>query len=284
MSNPEAKLDRSKVTFAQAEGVAALPRQLKIKELSKQLRALIWQCVYDGIQTTGGIYPIFTGPWETIFRDVWVHNLHNMIHKFENDWFPWERKLSSLFENDNYVAVFSFLQFLVRHDECPIAFKDSLQIALVTGHAAYRLVDDTIVPIASAEEGEAIAIAFDALSSGQHQGARAHLRSAADHLTKGEWAASVRESIHSVEAVIVQIAPKGKTLSDGLTSLEKSGKLNPNLKRAMNALYDYTSDEKGVRHAKVFETANVDEFEAIYMFGTCASFLTFVINKARVEA
>ena len=37
--------DRKKLSFEQAEGAAPLPSQLKLKELSQQLRAALWDLI-----------------------------------------------------------------------------------------------------------------------------------------------------------------------------------------------------------------------------------------------
>ncbi len=44
------------------------------------------------------------------------------------------------------------------------------------------------------------------------------------------------------------------------------------LKPAFHKLYGYSSDEEGVRHALVFgDEAQVDEADALFMLGACAS-------------
>jgi hypothetical protein len=40
---------RKRLTFEQAEGVEPLPEQLKLKELSQQLRSALWRVVYDSL-------------------------------------------------------------------------------------------------------------------------------------------------------------------------------------------------------------------------------------------
>jgi hypothetical protein len=43
-----------------------------------------------------------------------------------------------------------------------------------------------------------------------------------------------------------------------------------------------TSDEKGIRHALLDEpVARVDETDALYLLGSCAAFVSYLINKAR---
>jgi len=42
--------DRKKLTFEQAEGAEPLPSQLKPKELTKHLRALLWEAIYNNLE------------------------------------------------------------------------------------------------------------------------------------------------------------------------------------------------------------------------------------------
>jgi hypothetical protein len=53
------------------------------------------------------------------------------------------------------------------------------------------------------------------------------------------------------------------------------------LKKAFGALYGYTSDKKtGIRHAKVFGVDEaVDETDALFMLGACASFVSYLISR-----
>ncbi len=56
--------------------------------------------------------------------------------------------------------------------------------------------------------------------------------------------------------------------------------MNGAFKIAVNRLYDYTSQEPGIRHAKKeAAVADVEEREAIFMLGVCASFVTYVLAE-----
>jgi hypothetical protein len=64
--------------------------------------------------------------------------------------------------------------------------------------------------------------------------------------------------------------------------LEKSVRIHPALGKGFGSLYGFTSDEKGIRHALLDEpVAQVDEADALYMLGSCAAFVSYLINKAR---
>jgi hypothetical protein len=54
------------------------------------------------------------------------------------------------------------------------------------------------------------------------------------------------------------------------------------MKAGFTALYGYTSNEQGIRHAHLNEpTASPDEADALFMIGACAAFVSYLINKAR---
>src|SRR4029077_11593980 len=75
----------------------------------------------------------------------------------------------------------------------------------------------------------------------EFQGARAHLRNAAEELTGGRYADSVRESIHAVESVVIVLEPSGD-FSKALAKLESKVKIHGALKRGFSSIYGFTSD------------------------------------------
>jgi hypothetical protein len=119
------------------------------------------------------------------------------------------------------------------------------------------------------------------LAASEFHGARAHLRDAGTALTVGDYTSSVRESIHAVESVARSLWPSDK-LSTALASLEKSAAIHGGLKNGFLSIYGYTSDEQGIRHPLIDgPSANVDETDALFMIGACASFVSYLIGKAR---
>jgi hypothetical protein len=140
---------------------------------------------------------------------------------------------------------------------------------------------NTIVPIASEAERLTLNRAFADLAASEFHGARAHLRDAAAALTAGDYTSSVRESIHAVESVARSLWPSDK-LSTALASLEKSAAIHGGLKSGFLAICGYTSDEQGIRHPLIDgPLANVAETDALFMIGACASFVSYLIGKAR---
>lgn len=274
---------RKRLTFAQAEGAAPLPSQLAPKVLSKELRAGLWALVHKSLLEDrvirAGSY-VIGSDWGEILRRAYVAG-GGMVDEFNPKFEFVCSGLKKLFSDAKYVWVFDFLQRVLRDPSCPSDLPDDLQEALISHGAAYRIVDeDTICPISTEEEAENVLAAFAALASKGFRGPRAHLKQAAEELSAGKWADSIRESIHSVEGVLRLLAP-GK-IDDALKRLESTGHLHPALKKGFSSLYGFTSDEQGIRHPLLEAgDANVDEVDALYMFGACAAFTTYLIGRAR---
>ena len=176
-----------------------------------------------------------------------------------------------------------FVQWFLRHGKKPSELEIQVDDALLTSVAAYALFEgDTNVPIGSDAERETLQRAFADVAASEFRGARAHLRDAGSELTAGNYGPSIRESIHAVEAVARALEPGSQTLGPALSKLEKSVRIHPALGKGFGNLYGFTSDEKGIRHALLDEpVAQVDETDALYMLGSCAAFVSYLINKAR---
>jgi hypothetical protein len=285
-SKPASNLDRRQLSFEQAEGVEPLPAQLKPKELSKRLRALLWLVIYGSFEThsyysSNAGRVTFLQPWEQIFFDMHVYRDHEMIDDFENDFQELSAKTRNIIEKGNYIAVFGWIEWVLRQHRLQELAED-IDRALVAGRAAYRVLDgDTIVPIGSEAEAETIKRAFADVSKAEFHGARSHLRNAATELTGGRFPDSIRESIHAVESTVRAIEPQ-KDFSKALAILEKKLGIHGALKSGFASIYGYTSDENGIRHPLLDDPqAKVDATDALFMIGACAAFVSYLINKAR---
>jgi hypothetical protein len=279
--------DRKRLTFGQAEGAEPLPSQLRLKEISQQLRAELWGVVFDSLESFAD-YPSMGGrryfrePWSQILRNMHTHRDHAMADDFVNEVRILVPKIRQIFEHGDYVAVFGWLQWVLRRPQCPTSFSEYIGAALRNGHAAYRVLErKTIVPIGSDAEFETLKRAFADLARTEFHGARAHLRNAATELTSGQNADSIRESIHAVESVVKVLEPSGD-FKKALAKLESKFNIHGALKSGFTAIYGFTSDEGGIRHALLEAGAPaVDETDALFMIGACAAFVSYLINKAR---
>ena len=278
--------DRRNMTFRQAEGLDPLPSPVALGEVSQECRAILWQYVLKLVtlsprqdQVTGyEIWP--SDAWRKAFQNWHVRRKFLPLDELDqtlNARLPFLKNVVWYWTTSN---LFDFLTFLMREpglDHLERAFAGIFE----ESRLAYRIADKTIFPAASTEEGQTIVAAFADLRGTEYGGSRQHLRSAGTLLTAGDWAGSIRESVHAVESLCKVIEPTANTLSDALKKIRSQGHMNPNLSRGLEALYNYSSDEQGIRHAQVFEGAPaVDQTDAVYMFGACAAFLSFLIGRS----
>lgn len=84
--------------------------------------------------------------------------------------------------------------------------------------------------------------------------------------------------MNAVESVV--LTETGETsFAKAVAKLDERRPMNGAFKIAINRLYDFTSQEPGLRHAKrEGEAVNVEERDAIFMLGVCASFVTFMLS------
>jgi hypothetical protein len=77
----DSEIDRTKVTFSQAEGLASLPQPLALGQLSEKVRSLIWRVLYESIDesrvrlTHGHPYIQLGTPWVKILYDYYTEEL-----------------------------------------------------------------------------------------------------------------------------------------------------------------------------------------------------------------
>jgi len=275
--------DRRRLTFEQAEGVEPLPIQLQVKELSQPLRSRLWLVVYESLNAATSYHSMggrayLDEKWASILYDSHTLRDHLAADEFRNDAILRIEQVKAVIIADDYIKIFGFLQFVLRHKNCPYQFARNIDWALHAGHAAYRFLEgSTIVPISSGAELATLQRTFADLASAEFHGARSHLNSAGSYLTAGDCASSVRESIHAVESVARTLAPSGQ-LSEALAKLEKSSVIHGALRRGFGSIYGYTSDEQGIRHPLLDDPqANVDEADALFMIGACAAFVSYMI-------
>lgn len=278
-------MDRKTVTFAQAEGAEPLPTQLKVGEVSGELRAKLWRIIYlylDEDRTSFDYFPdTIGGKWEVVLQSWHVDAQHKLYDEFDDhldvvvDW------VKKIIQHGTYIEVFHFLQFVIRHSKCPSNFARYIDDALTDCRAGYRVIEKTIMPISEPEEVSALQRDLAEVRASPFAGAYSHLKNAIGQLSEGEFAASIRESIHAVESACRKLEPSASTLGPALKKLSSKGDLHPALQGAFEKLYGYTSDAEGVRHALVMnDAASVDEAEAIFFLSSCAAFVGFLSRKA----
>jgi hypothetical protein len=275
---------RKGLTFEQAEGIAPLPTQLRRTDVTPELRAVLWDYVYERIE--GNIRRVdgyrHTGEtWSRLLKAVHVYRDHRSADEFSSRFTEAIKSPKRTFEKGDYAQIYGWLQFVLQQ-KAPAGFAQKIEELLRYCHSPYRVVDQTVLcPIGSDQEAATLKQAFlDAQISGL-SGSRKHLRLAATELGSGNFADSVRESIHAVESAVRVLEPSGD-FSKALAKLEQKSNIHGALKKGFLALYGFSSDEQGIRHPLLDKEAPaVDEADAMFMIGACSAFISYLVNKSR---
>ena len=280
------------LTFSQRHGYEPLPEPMQLEKLSDDLRREIWNV------TRGYLNAIMSGNIDDdYYHEKVVQFLENILGRIlqkpedeiDTSYDEVLNQFKKLILQDSFNKVLDLIEIIVKKgwedwvDEelaKPISELFERQPAAyyldMSGGSPYRFF-----PRSNEAQGKATREAIKTIRDGGMEGAATHLRDAAAHINARQFADSISDSIHAVESVARRIDPKSNTLGDALDSLEKAGLIkHPALKESFSKLYGYTSDEQGIRHALLDKNSpDVDLDEAMFMFGACASFAAYLVNK-----
>ena len=276
-------LDPRYISFSQAQGYEPLPQALQLEELSERSRVALWNVIYEVSDVSVQYEKLFSQGMDSV-----LHAMHtDFFWQPLNSWHGSYDMLTSLqpfLMSKPLNKVFDLLTFIMRHRQAPKRLINHIAETFERHQLAY-LVDKTppatIYPIGIHEEGRAIVDALSQLRSAGYSAAHGHLQQSVGHINQQDWAGSVRESINAVESVARQIAPDAKTLGEALKLLQRRGLLKHTaLQNGFSNLYGYTNDEQGIRHPLLDKpAADVGQDEALFMFGACASFASYLSRK-----
>ena len=157
---------------------------------------------------------------------------------------------------------------------------DEVNTVFKREYVGYRFIDGKITPISDEYEVSSI----QEVLKNQYQPVRDHISKANALLAdreKPDYENSIKESISAVEAIceiITGMRPAGASLGKMLKQLENNGvEIHGSLKLAFNALYGYTSDANGIRHAgDIGGPASTFE-EAKFMLVSCSAFINYLM-------
>jgi hypothetical protein len=139
------ELERRKgLTFAQAEGLEPLPRQLARTEVSKEFRAVLWHFVRQELERNRqSIHSnLLQHPWTKVIERLHVHHLHRLDEPSSNFEIV-VRQIRPIFEKGSYSEIYGWLQAAIRiHPDQ--RFSDKVGSLLEDCRAPYRIIDDRI--------------------------------------------------------------------------------------------------------------------------------------------
>ena len=284
------RINRSKLTFSQAEGIDPLPQVEVLGELPKSARNRLWGIIYNSFCKSGkgwdGVEKI-GDPWLTTLYRYHVLYLQNPPDEFDQSFQLHCHRIKELILNSEYNRVIDFLEYVLRSPSSALrGLRRNIGLVLEECMCAYTIIEDrdgpSIIPTSLPEQRKSIEEAFESLAAEPFKAARKHLMKSAECIKSGDPHGSIRESIHAVESVARRLdAGAATSLKPALYALSKKITLHPAFKKGVEILYGYTSDAGGIRHADVDDKTSVDKEDALFMFGACAAFSAYLVNKAR---
>lgn len=271
-------------SFSQRKGLKPQQKIAQIDSIDEELRNLLWNALNDWVfARLHETDPRWGGPTaagreaQSLARRFWTNFL-----KRPRDEMPEHRVHSNLREqilrgpwNEVYDAMEFVLATLAPFLADPLGKR--WNALLKEENAAYRLLNKHVVDITSETE---VAEIEDSLAA-RIAPVREHIEAALAFLSNRknpDYRNSIKESISAVES-IGRLIGGGKTLGDALRRIREQIGLHPALEKGFSALYAYTSDKEGIRHALLKEST-VDAADARFMLVACSAFVNFLVSKA----
>lgn len=262
------------------------PSMLKKDEMPSNLRTRIWNTFYEYVLSRIGnpdvqfINQTYDSlPYE--FLDIlWDGFFKGNLRTFSKlSWSQRVAEIQTRFEKLQWNEIYDFIEYFAakyrdRKLVCYIMRK--IDTVLKEERAPYCVMKDVIVLLLSNEEREEIEEALDL--PGKYRNVQKHLSKAmqkwADRKNP-DYANSIKESIHAVEALVEIFLGRKGTLGELIKKLD----IHPALKTGFSNLYGWTSDEGGIRHSAYGESLEPDETSARYMLITCSAFVNYCIAR-----
>ncbi|MEM9486353.1 MAG: hypothetical protein AAGA83_21970 [Cyanobacteria bacterium P01_F01_bin.116] len=265
--------------FSQRIGLTPVSTALQVEDMSDDLRNSLWSILVLFIWNRPG-FMHRSAHREDIYnfsRNLWIHYFKRPVDEIKNV-YPDDllKIIRDYYFECPWYEVYDFLEYVLLTDPDKTQLVDTVNIVLENELSGYRFVESAFVPITNEVEVESVQ---KALTEGPFSGVHAHLKQAMEHLSRKEnpdYRNSIKESISAVESMAREITGNPKsTLGEALTLLEKNSNLHPALKKGFSAIYGYTSDEGGIRHAMLDEP-NITVADAKFFLVSCSTFINYL--------
>ena len=268
------------VNFSERHGYRPDRSRLhQLEEVDDRLRNAIWNFLLERfflIESKSEIYELVRSVWSEVVggRSDALPSKDGLWGEVTSE--PAVDLLRKWYLIASWYEVYDVLDYVLRKD--PVEQNTSDVNAMLSREgSAYRFAGNGIVPITSEEELAAIESA--AQLPDPFHGASQHIAQAVALLsnrTAPDFRNAIKESISAVEsAVRVAVGDERVDIDKGLEKLA----LHNQLGQAWKNMFNWTSDEDGVRHGTK-GTPQVGLSEARYMVVTCSAFVNYLAVKS----
>ncbi len=247
------------------------PPVAQIESMDVGLRNMLWTLIDEQIWHVA----INRGQFSEFVGTVWTRFFKQRHDTLKSQG---TRQILERFLELEWFGVLDFMEYIASFSGDPPDFRRRCNQAFAAENAGYRFVGPTIAPISELTDQVAVESALEALRG--IPAARAHLAHALELLGKRpdpDFRNSIKESISSVEALAQWITGDPKATLGA--ALAKIPNLHGALSKSLSALYGWTSDADGIRHAMQDEP-NLNAEDARFMLVTCSAFCSYLVAKA----
>lgn len=270
-------------TFSQRIGKKPATKVVQQESMDADLLHSLWNVISDSYfdrfspRAQSGVAG---SNMQSVARAIWAD-----FYKLPTDLIPWGwrdclAEMRRRFYAGEWHEAYDFLEFMARFDGIaqPAHYYAACNEILARENAAYRFVNGLVAEITSGEEVAEIERALN--SADRYAGVKTHLSTALTMMSSRErpdYRNSIKESISAVEALAKQLSGnQDGTLGAVLKALAKAKRLHPALSSAFSALYGYTNDADGIRHA-LLEDSTLTKADAQFMLICCSAFVNYCI-------
>jgi hypothetical protein len=272
--------------FSQRMNITPIKTELQIESMDDDLRNGLWNC-FDLL-----FIPLFeiAEAGNIFFNQLFMDHLKLPLDTIPRESYKRAQILREWFFKWAWYDVYDFIEFTVQNNlskycyyYSPAKYKNFCNEILERELSGYRIVDNRIAPITNESELREIEQAIEQSKETKLSGVNLHLNSALEKFAnrkQPDYRNSIKESISAVESIAKVISGKEKAeLGQALKQIEDKVGLHAALKKGFLAIYGYTSDADGIRHAMIDESTS-DFEDAKYMLVSCSAFINYLIMKA----
>ena len=281
--------------FSEREGFAP-PKDYQVDTIDVDTRIRIYNQIYDFLHPshdpidddTDRAYRADRQAWNIVYQHhCWTEFFSKPVDEYTGDLFDTSLK-SMLIKDDPWHRVFDFVEYMllqcaatweyeglndIYHKERGNSLIAAINRVLKESKVGYEIIANKFFPILSEEEKQEVE---KALSTPFHA-ANQHIKKAINYLAdrkNPDYENSIKESISAVESIAKEITGRDKSLN----ALTQSLRLHPGFKVALDKLYNWTSNEGGIRHAATSQSLTSDQNTAQFMLVVCCSFVNYIIS------
>lgn len=270
--------------FSQRMGFSPVSEIIQLEFMSTELRNSLWSeldmAYWSQFDFTGYDFkPGFTRQ-QYLAEQLWLKYFKLPVDEVPFGQSQISDAIRSYFFSCEWYEVYDFIEFLNSVFPMTSELDNRINGVLAREISGYRLLNGEFAPISDENEVSEIE---EATRANPAEGVRAHIRQALFLLSdrsSPDYRNSIKESISAVESAAKFITDDDKaTLGQALRTIEKGGELHPALKTGFSALYGYTSDASGIRHAMMTDSAEIGLDEAKFFLVVCSAFSNYLLSR-----